>query len=1234
MGGVEPNVERLQKAWHLTDDEEEGVILPSGLWRANLDSLRLCLETDSEFSGTWRLMMRAVHGGFFASACGTECYETVEMSTQEGFRDDEPLPYGPWLRAPNPTKRWKVIEPQKPSVSSTSPCHRQSPVRTGAAVFGAFSKGLSTAEDSVSGRRFVSSKQGHQVDGSASSGGETDPSQPVLVHNGEGRDTEMELAGGELADLKVVRVQEDRDENHELLPSRGKRVVSEYVLETVRQEHMEKTGTKIYSELPQLVNIPLKFTAGGLSLNGRGRRGRPPRRVVRGRSRKQSRGGVGSPWTVHTLKEIIRLHKPGLVFISETKCKARRCDRIKEGVNYHGLGVDSVGKGGGLLLLWRKDIEVWLQSFLAHHIDATVRSDDCPERWRFTGFYGYAELSKRKEGWELLRRLSRVYARPWLCAGDFNEVLNQHEKQGVIPRAQWQIKDFHDCLQVCGLQDLGCQAVFAQDLPCSDHSAIWVSLDGKSLTRNHPRKNRFRFKAAWCSSHDCAAVITNAWNSISEDDPRAWFGSLRKGFVSYKGSRSRPRVERSWVSSKTNWKSGWGMKKFCGNKGQKPTGSPPVIAILLFSIRRPMKDFESTHPTEEAMEEVVSCIQPRVTTAMNEALAQPFTSEEVTIALKQMQPLKSPGPDGMSPIFYQQYWFIVGPELASKVLANRVKPFLGDLISDSQSAFVPGRLIMDNVLLAYELNHFLKNKTWGRKGHASIKLDVSKGYDRVEWVFLERVLGRLGFNEGFVRLVMKCVSTVSFPFLLNGEQFGFLRPERGLRQGDPLSPYLFLLCAEAFSGLIRKAESEGTIEGVAVSRTAPSVSHLLFADDMLIFCQATKEALSNLQLVLTSFEAASGLMINKEKSAMVFSSNVESGSRAALANFLGVTVALKHDRYLGLPTVTGRSKKELFKEIKERIWKKLNTWSSKQLSQAGRAVLLKTVLQTIPTYAMICFRFPESLLNELEGLMADFFWNHGKESKIHWKAWFKLCKDKQEGGLRFRRLREFNAALLAKQAWRVCFGPNNVLQSVLSQKYFLLGTFFDSRLAGVLGIYWLLDYVGRWEMVHQFLLWGILGFQGCSISNLFAVRSSVAPTNSKSFSSSHGGQDLEYRTRVFSVRSAYTAAIRISAEADSSGSTMSWDFIWRSKAPPRVLMFAWRCAQDALPTIVRLRISELEMNSIVCSQTNPENWLREVRRRLSRVDWDYFLTICWSIWKARNWWLFEGKLLDAQDIIQ
>ncbi|KAL0462204.1 UNVERIFIED_CONTAM: hypothetical protein Slati_0108000 [Sesamum latifolium] len=165
--------------------------------------------------------------------------------------------------------------------------------------------------------------------------------------------------------------------------------------------------------------------------------------------------GWAPPWTVCSLTKLIKLHRPGLVFLSETKCQARRGDRVKELVNYNGIGVNSVGKGGCVLLLWRKDIDVWLQSYSFHHIDATVKSDDYPVRWRFTRFYGYPDVGNRKEGWALLRKLAQQSVRPLICAGDFNEILEQYEKQGALPRAQWQIRDFRQCLDDCGLQDMG-----------------------------------------------------------------------------------------------------------------------------------------------------------------------------------------------------------------------------------------------------------------------------------------------------------------------------------------------------------------------------------------------------------------------------------------------------------------------------------------------------------------------------------------------------------------------------------------------------------------------------------------------------------------------------------------------------------------------------------------------------------------------------------------------------------
>ena len=146
------------------------------------------------------------------------------------------------------------------------------------------------------------------------------------------------------------------------------------------------------------------------------------------------------------------------------------------------------------------------------------------------------------------------------------------------------------------------------------------------------------------------------------------------------------------------------------------------------------------------------------------------------------------------------------------------------------------------MLVAFETLHYLKRKAQGKLGYIALKLDMSKTYDRVEWKFLEKVTIHLGFLGSFVSTIMSCIKSVSYVVLFNGELVGHIKPTRGLRQGNPLSPYMFLLCAIGLQRHLHKAESEGAIRGVSICRNGPRVSHIFSADDSVFFCRAKKHS--------------------------------------------------------------------------------------------------------------------------------------------------------------------------------------------------------------------------------------------------------------------------------------------------------------------------------------------------------------------------------------------------------
>ncbi|KAH1080052.1 hypothetical protein J1N35_019813 [Gossypium stocksii] len=214
---------------------------------------------------------------------------------------------------------------------------------------------------------------------------------------------------------------------------------------------------------------------------------------------------------------------------------------------------------------------------------------------------------------------------------------------------------------------------------------------------------------------------------------------------------------------------------------------------------------------------VLSLVEQNVSSSMNDDLLKPFTKEDIRIAIKEIAPLKAPGLDGFSTLFFQKYWHIVGDEISKYCL---------DVLDEN--------------------------------GKITPKLDLSKAYDRVEWDFIAGMMSRLRFHQDWIILIMRCVCLVSYAVGMNENMSEVFTPSRGLRQGDPLSPYLFLICAEGLSTLLNEAKVNGKLRGAPIGRNKVVITHLLFVDDCIIFGDASVAGVNIVRNILMEYELASG----------------------------------------------------------------------------------------------------------------------------------------------------------------------------------------------------------------------------------------------------------------------------------------------------------------------------------------------------------------------------------------
>ncbi|GLJ39562.1 hypothetical protein SUGI_0808320 [Cryptomeria japonica] len=371
-------------------------------------------------------------------------------------------------------------------------------------------------------------------------------------------------------------------------------------------------------------------------------------------------------------------------------------------------------------------------------------------------------------------------------------------------------------------------------------------------------------------------------------------------------------------------------------------------------------------------------------------------------------------------------------KVVAKAMATTLKKCLENVISNELSGFLKNRQILDGVLIAQEVIHSIQNK---KKDGMVIKLDMNKAYDRVSWEFLISIMRRLGFCDSWCKWVFSCISSTSFAVLVNGVPTDFFNASKGLCQGDPLSPFLFLMLAEVLSRSVQDRVSKGDIKGLQVSGGISNITHLQFVDDTLLLGEATAKEAHAFKKILVQYEKVSGQKVNETKS-QIFFLKPRSLERFEIQRILGYNINQLASKHLGLPLVVRKPSLTEWSGVISRINGMLDSWKGRWLSVAGRITLIKAAMSVVPVYTMSVFQIPKKVAKIIEDTKRSFLWKGCNDKfKYNLIKWDDVCKPVECGGQAIRKSLEMNMALGAKLVWRIYEEKEKLWSKVLQANY-------------------------------------------------------------------------------------------------------------------------------------------------------------------------------------------------------